>query len=211
MKDIIVIGGGGFAKEVIWLANDCNRRVIGVLDDNPETHLSIIQGITVLGGIGSWIEYSDCEFIIAIGSPRTRRMVYLNMKKQGEPLFTSLIHPSVKYSNTVHFGEGAIVCAGSILTVDVKIGIQNILNLNVTIGHECNFSDFVTVAPMAAISGNVLLSECAEVGTGAVLRQGLSIGEGAMLGMGAVLTKNIPELTIFAGNPAKKLKELPPL
>jgi sugar O-acyltransferase (sialic acid O-acetyltransferase NeuD family) len=211
VKDIIIIGGGGFAKEVIWLANDCNRKVRGVLDDNAETHGIIIQGAEVLGNINTWLEYSDCEFIIAIGSPRTRSKVCSNMFKLGTPSFTTLIHPSVKYSNTVSFGEGVIVCAGTILTVDVNIGDHNILNLNVTVGHECIFSEFVTVAPMAAISGNVSLSEYVEIGTGALVRQGLSIGLGAMLGMGGVLTKNIPKLMIFAGNPAKKLKELPPL
>ena len=83
-----------------------------------------------------------------------------------------------------------------------------ILNLNVTVGHECDIKDFVTIAPMAAISGNVTLNTLVEVGTGAVIRQGLTLETGSMLGMGGVLTKNIPERFIFAGNPAKKLKEI---
>ena len=61
---------------------------------------------------------------------------------------------------------------------------------------------------MAAISGNVTLHDLVEVGTGAVIRQGLTLEGGSMLGMGGVLTKNIPEKFIFAGNPAKKLKEI---
>lgn len=206
MKDLIVIGGGGFAKEVIWLASDCNRRVRGVLDDAVETHNSVIQGVQILGSINDWTNYEDCEFIIAIGSPRTRKLVLTKMQAQGKPVFTSLIHPSVKYSNTVKFSEGAIVCAGSILTADITLGAHNILNLNVTVGHECLLKDFVTIAPMAAISGNVVLNELVEVGTGAVIRQGLELAKGAMLGMGGVLTKNIPENSIFAGNPAKFLK-----
>jgi sugar O-acyltransferase (sialic acid O-acetyltransferase NeuD family) len=209
VKDLIIIGGGGFAKEVIWLANDCNRKVRGILDDNQVTHQSIIQGSKVLGTISSWDEYNDCEFVIAIGSPRTRFQVYEKMLEQGEPDFATLIHPNVNYSNTVEFGKGVIVCAGTILTVDINIGDHNILNLNVTVGHECNFSNFITIAPMAVISGNVSLSDFVEIGTGALVRQGVSIGQGAMLGMGGVLTKNIPDLTIFAGNPAKKFKELP--
>lgn len=211
MKDIIIIGGGGFAKEVVWLANDCNRKVRGVLDDNEQTHGTYIQGAKILGDIDTWDEYSDCEFIIAIGSPRTRFKVYEKILKQGKPFFTSLVHPSVRYSNTVEIGEGVIICAGTILTVDVKIGDHNIFNLNVTVGHECEFSNFVTIAPMVAISGNVLIHKYAEIGTGAVIRQGLEVGTGAMLGMGGVLTKTVPDFTIFAGNPAKKLKELPAL
>ncbi|WP_447017671.1 acetyltransferase [Shewanella algae] len=208
MKDLIVIGGGGFAKEVVWLAEDCNRRVQGVLDDNEGAHGSDVQGAKVLGSISSWTEYQDCEFVIAIGSPRTRELVLNKMLVSGKPKFTTLVHPSVKLSNTVSIGVGSIICAGTILTTDIKLGEHNILNLNVTVGHECILEDFVTIAPMAAVSGNVTVRSLVEVGTGAVIRQGLEIGAGAMLGMGGVLTKNIPGNTIFAGNPAKKLKEI---
>lgn len=208
MKDLIIIGGGGFAKEVIWLANDCNRKVKGVLDDSDQTHNIQVQGATVLGDVSSWVNYKDCEFIIAIGSPRTRQKVLDKMLTFGEPDFATLIHPSVRFSNTVSIGDGSIICAGSILTADISLGKHNILNLNVTVGHECEFADYVTIAPMVAVSGNVKLHHLVEVGTGAVIRQGLNLAEGSMLGMGGVLTKNIPERMIYAGNPAKKLKEI---
>lgn len=208
MKDLIIIGGGGFAKEVIWLANDCNRKIRGVLDDSVETHNTQIQGAEVLGDVSSWVNYKDCDFIIAIGSPRTRLKVLERMLTFGKPEFATLIHPSVWLSNTVSIGKGSIICAGSILTADVNLGKHNILNLNVTVGHECEFADYVTVAPMVAVSGNVKLECLVEVGTGAVIRQGLTLNDGSMLGMGAVLTKNIPERMIYAGNPAKKLKEI---
>lgn len=208
MKDLIIIGGGGFAKEVIWLANDCNRKVKGVLDDSVQTHNTQVQGATVLGDVSTWMNYKDCEFIIAIGSPRTRQKVLEKMLTFGEPDFATLIHPSVRLSNTVSIGEGSIICAGSILTADISLGKHNILNLNVTVGHECEFADYVTVAPMVAVSGNVKLQHLVEVGTGAVIRQGLELAEGSMLGMGGILTKNIPERMIYAGNPAKKLKEI---
>lgn len=208
MKDIIVVGGGGFAKEVIWLANDCNRKVRGVLDDSAQTHNTQVQGATVLGNVAEWVNYKNCEFIIAIGSPRTRRNVLNKMLTLGEPDFATLTHPSVRLSNTVSIDEGSIICAGSILTADISLGKHNILNLNVTVGHECEFADYVTVAPMVAVSGNVKLQPLVEVGTGAVIRQGLELAEGSMLGMGGILTKNIPERMIYAGNPAKKLKEI---
>ena len=208
MKDLIIIGGGGFAKEVIWLANDCNRKVRGVLDDSVETHNTQLQGVKVLGDVSSWVNYKDCDFIIAIGSPRTRLKVLGRMLTFGKPDFATLIHPSVRLSNTVRIGKGSIICAGSILTADINLGKHNILNLNVTVGHECEFADYVTLAPMVAVSGNVKLESLVEVGTGAVIRQGLTLNYGSMLGMGAILTKNIPERMIYAGNPAKKLKEI---
>ncbi|NQZ64375.1 acetyltransferase [Crocosphaera sp.] len=207
MTGLIVIGGGGFAKEVIWLAQDCGYNVVGVLDDAPEMQGKTVLGIKVLGHIEKWSEFSDVEFILAIGSPRTRFKIFNKMELSGEPKFATLIHPSVSKSEFVSVGEGAIICTGSILTTDIQIGKHCILNLNVNVGHDCVLGEFVTIAPMVAISGSVELNDLVEVGTGAVIRQGLSIGKGAMLGMGGVLTKNIPSNFIFIGNPAKKFKE----
>lgn len=207
-KELIIVGGGGFAKEVIWLAEDCGFKVIGLLDDNEENHGNTVFGVTVLGGVSSWVEYPNSEFIIAIGNPRTKKIVARKMESLGKPNFTSLIHPSVYLSNSISFGKGCIVCAGVMLTVEIKIGEHVILNLGVSVGHESTLKDFVTVAPQASISGNVILGELAEVGTGSCIRQGLEVANGGMLGMGAVLTKSIPQNTIFAGNPARKLKEI---
>lgn len=209
MKPLVIIGGGGFAKEIICLARDCGREVKGILDDNPDAQGECLLGVPIKGNVADWVNYKECEFIIAIGSPRVRAKVLSKMKSYGSPSFTKLIHPRVIISEYVFVSEGCVICAGSILTADIKLGAHCILNLNVTVGHESEFGDFVTVAPMVAVSGNVHLEDCVEIGTGAVVRQGLRLNKGAMLGMGGVLTKDIPANTIFAGNPAKKLKELP--
>lgn len=208
MKELIVIGGGGFAKEVVWLARDCGRTVRGILDDTSDLHGKKVFGVDVLGPTSSWTDYECCEFIVAVGTPRIRQKIISKMEERGFPEFATLVHPSVLQSSAVEIGKGTIICAGTILTTDIKIGDHNIINLNVTVGHECLFGHYVTVAPMAAISGNVTLNHLVEVGTGALVKQGLELSEGSMLGMGGVLTKSIIEPAIFAGNPARKLKDI---
>lgn len=211
MNQLIVVGGGGFAKEVVWLAKDCGFDVIGLLDDNESMHGKEVFGVPVVGNVVDWNSYINCQFVVAIGSPRTRKLVVDNMRSSGAPKFATLIHPTVIKSQSVVFSEGCIVCAGMIFTVDITIGEHCIFNLNGTVGHDCKIGSFVTVAPMAAISGNVNLHDFVEVGTGATLRQGVTLNRGSMLGMGAVLTKDIPDFVIYAGNPAKPLKELAPI
>ena len=208
MKNLIIVGGGGFAKEVIWLARECGFNVVGVLDDAFECLGLKTSDVEIVGKVDAWLKYQDCSFVVAIGSPRTRGKVVDKMNALGKPDFATLIHPNVKMSNFVQIGEGVLICAGTILTVDIKVGSHVILNLNVTVGHESIIGDYVTVAPMVAVSGNVCLEDYTEVGTGASIRQGLKLHRGSMLGMGSVLTKEIPQNTIFAGNPAKRLKEL---
>lgn len=46
------------------------------------------------------------------------------------------------------------------------------------------------------------------VGAGSRLLPGISIGDSAIVGAGSVVTKSIPSRELWAGNPARKLKEL---
>lgn len=208
-KDIIVVGFGGFGREVAVWARDCGRKVVGFLDDTAVTGAH--GRFEVLGSVLTWPEYSDVEFVVAVGNPRTRKLIVEKMASVGEPAFATLIHPTVVHdASASEVGEGAIICAGCVMTTDYKIGRHVIINICSTVAHDDVLGDFVTVAPMVAISGNVTLEDGVELGTSASLRQGVHVGEGAMVGMGSVLTKDVPANTIFLGNPAREFKSLPP-
>lgn len=207
MKSIVIVGFGGFGREVNWLAKECGRAVIGFLDDKVPPGKK--GNYTILGGLDVWSDYPDAEFVVAIGNPRVRKEIVEKLTSQGVTDFATLIHPSVKMDESVDVGKGTLICAGSIATVDIAIGDHVILNLNVTVGHDDIIHDFVTVAPMVALSGNVTLSPGVEVGTGAAIRQGVEMASGSMLGMGGVLTKNTEKNTIYIGSPAKAFKSLP--
>lgn len=209
MKDIIIVGFGGFGREVAVWAEDCGRDVAGFLDD--ATPVGLHGRFKVLGGVLSWSDYTDAQFVVAVGDPRTRKMLVEKMCSIGEPPFATLIHPTVvRDDSSREVGEGSIICAGCVMTTDYKIGRHVIINICSTVAHDNVLGDFVTVAPMVAISGNVTLENGVEIGTAAALRQGVHVAEGAMVGMGSVLTKDVPANTIFLGNPAREFKSLPP-
>lgn len=208
MEKIIIVGGSGFALEAAWLAEECGYSLAGFLDDDHKKKGLSIMGKPVLGEIDDWVKFQDHCFVVGIGSPRIREKIVQRMEGKGSPSYATLVHPRVERSSYVEIGQGSIVCAGCVFTVDVKLGKHCIVNLNSTIGHETTVGDYVTIAPIAAISGNVTLADLSEVGTGASVRQGLSIGRGSLVGMGAVLTKNVNEHEVFAGNPAKFLKKI---
>ncbi|MBQ2611881.1 sugar O-acetyltransferase, partial [bacterium] len=46
------------------------------------------------------------------------------------------------------------------------------------------------------------------IGSNATILQGITIGDGAIIGANAVVTKDIPENTIVAGVPAKKIRKV---
>jgi sugar O-acyltransferase (sialic acid O-acetyltransferase NeuD family) len=211
-QDLIIVGAGGFGREVAWLATEATQpyRVVGFLDDAQDIPPFQLGGFPLLGTIDRWSEYANSQFIVAIGSPRVRVEVVRRMLATGQPVFASLIHKRASVGPRCSFGEGSIIAAGSILTTDISVGDHSIINIGCTIGHDVSMGNFNTLAPQVAVSGCVTTSAGVEVGTSASIRQGLTLASGAMLGMGSVLTKRIQTSDLCFGVPAKRIKTLPP-
>lgn len=211
-KSLIIVCGGGSARDVIWLARDCSNqwRLDGILDDTESKQGQQICDIPVLGKIDEWPKFADSWFVVAIGSPRLRKLIVSRMESKGKIKFATLVHPSVSHSQYVQFGEGSIVSTGCIITTQVAIGRHCLINIGCTISHDAFFGDFCTLAPQVAVSGNVTLGAGVELGAGAVLIEKLNIGTGSFAGAGSVVTKDLPENILCVGVPARHLKELDP-
>ena len=54
----------------------------------------------------------------------------------------------------------------------------------------------------------IILKDNVWVGDSAIICKGVTIGENSIIGAGAVVTKNVPENCIYAGNPARLVKKI---
>ena len=206
MRDLIIVGAGGHARDVYCIADACGRSVRGFLDDSGA--VSSVMGRPVLGSTSDWQKYPDCAFVVGIGDPRIRRKVVEAMRRDGKPAWDTLVHPSLITFNPSVIGEGTVVMAGSIFATDVKLGEHCVVSLMVSLGHDDHIGDFCTLAPKATLSGNVTCESGVEIGTLAAVRQGITLAKGSLLGMGGILTKNTEPDNVYIGNPAKPFKSL---
>jgi len=81
-------------------------------------------------------------------------------------------------------------------SVSISIGSRLL-----TLGHETNSSNF---SPQGA---PIIIEDYAWVGAFATIIPGVRLGKGSVVGAGAVVTKDVPEFTVVAGNPARKIGE----
>ena len=207
MRDLIIVGAEGHAKDVYCNALACGRVVKGFLDDGG---VDSVMGLQVLGGSEDWVKFSGCAFIVGIGDPRIRRRVVERMNRLGKPVWDTLVHPSLVTFNDASIGEGTIVMAGSNFATDAKVGAHCVISLMVIVGHDSDVGDYCTLAPKATVLGNVTCQTGVEVGSLAAVRQGVTLAKGSLLGMGGILTKNTDPDTVYIGNPAKPYKVLSP-
>lgn len=212
MKNLIIIGASGFGREVAWLVERINKvsetwNLMGFLDDNQALQGTDVNGYKVLGTTDDAAGFPDAYFVCAIGSARIREKIINKItKRRPETKFAILIDPSVVKSDLVEIGEGSIICAHTIITVNIKIGRHVIINLDCTVGHDAVLYDFVTLYPSANISGITEIGPCSELGTGMQVIQGKRIGAYTIVGAGAVVVKDIPDASTAVGNPAKPIK-----
>ncbi|MDX1909453.1 MAG: acetyltransferase [Bacteroidia bacterium] len=209
---IVLIGAGGFAREVLWLVQEITAAgtkmsVIGCIAAAPAgTHL---HDIPVLGDdVWALAHLSrEVQVVVAIGNSALRQSLAEQYLAAGFQAAT-LIHPGVLRSARIEIGAGCIICAGCILTTDIYLGPFTILNLAVTVGHDTRIGAYTTVAPGAHLSGGVILGESCEIGTGAVLLPGVQAGDKAVLGAGAVATRDLAPETVYVGVPARPIRAL---
>lgn len=211
MKKILIVGAGGFGREVQWLIERINQstpiwQIAGYLDDDikPGTE---INGYPVIGSVDKLKDFeANTAIVCAIGSAEIRKKLISRIKQIGTFEFPNLIDPEVQMSQTVMLGEGNIICAGNILTVNICIEDFVIINLSCTVGHDTILRSFVTVYPGVNISGSTEMKSGTELGTGSKIIQGKTIGERTIIGAGAVVTNNIPADCTAVGIPAKPVK-----
>lgn len=217
MKDIYIIGTGGFAKEVYFLIDDINLsnespvyNFKGFIDSDAnlmekaigKKKFPVIDEDFFLKNI----QFDSAFLAVGIGTPHILEKVFNKFKDKYH--FPNLIHPNfIGHLETIEIGKGNIITAGCIFTVNIKIGSFNIFNLNATVGHDTSIGSFNVMNPGVNISGGVTIGNKNLIGTNATILQYLTIGDNSILGAGAVLIKNLESNYIAVGIPAKSIKK----
>ncbi|AWK52041.1 transferase [Clostridium beijerinckii] len=212
MKKIVIIGAGGFAREVAWLIEEINNKnlewdLLGFIEEGNKQIGSILNNHKILGDF-EWIINSGHDnlfYICAVGDPKLR----IRFNEKAEKLNikpATLIHPNAKISNYNIIGEGTIICYGAIITTNVTIGKHVVISVNSVISHDSIISDFSTILPSVTISGNVKIGTGCYIGTTAAIINKINIGCNTIVGAGATVTKDLPDNCTAVGTPAKPIK-----
>jgi sugar O-acyltransferase (sialic acid O-acetyltransferase NeuD family) len=212
-RKLVVVGAGGFGRETVEAVRALNAaggqwRLAGYLDDDPALHGTLIGGVPVLGDTGELGNMPDVAVVVCTGRPDN----YLSRPRIVETLalpperYATIIHPSASVSTTSRVGPGTVLLAHTVLTAGVVVGSHVATMPHVILTHDDVVGDFATIASGACLGGNVRVGRSAYIGSGALVREDRSIGSGALVGMGAVVTRDIPPHEVWAGVPARYIR-----
>jgi len=191
-----IIGAGGFGREIKAVMKIPDMKFF--VDDNYEDLKNNIFGF-------SKFDPEKYIVIVAVADPKGRQDIVHRLPK--ETKYFTYIDPTAQiHDGNVEIGEGSIICAGTIITTNVKIGRHAHLNLITTIGHDCMIGDYFTTSPGVNVSGNCHIKDRVYIGTNASIKQKLDICNDVTIGMNAAVVKNITESGTYVGVPVKKIK-----
>ncbi|MFC7275715.1 acetyltransferase [Paractinoplanes rhizophilus] len=207
MRDLVIVGAGGFARETAAAATTAGWRVLGFLDDNPDLHGTVRSGLPILGGTDSATRL-DAEVVVCVGNPRNYTARKQIVERLGLPAerYATVVHPAASVGAGSVLGPGTVLLAGTVLTADVEVGSHVAVMPQAVLTHDDRVEDYATIASGVRLGGGAVLETGAYVGAGALIREGVRVGAWSLIGMGSVVLTDVPADEIWVGSPARKLR-----
>lgn len=217
MKDLYIIGAGGFAIEVLFTI-ECSYKNIWkelyIVDDNEDKINSKIRGITVVSNIEDFINNclidkdTERDVLITINSSKVRKkIVDLFNQKKLKINYPNIIDDSAVIDKEyVKIGKGNIIMDFVGITGNVNIGDHNIIGARTGIGHDSSIGDFNSFSPRVSISGHTTIGNGNSFGLNSALLQNKTIGNNNNIWSYTMILRNLKNEGTYFGMPAKKIQ-----
>jgi len=207
---VVLVGGGGFCRELVDAVADCHEAgtlppLAGYLDDNGDTLSRYGYDTPWLGGVADYVPQPGDQFVMALGSPMSKRAVFDRLSVRGGT-FPKLIHPSVKIARTASIAEGCMILFNGAAGPNSRVERFVTINTGSGLGHDAVIGEFSTLSSKVDITGNVRVGQDVMIGSNAVFVPGVKIGDGATIGAGSIIYRSVRAGATMYAAPAKLLK-----
>ncbi len=200
---VIIIGGGGFGREVFQYAMDVGRFVVkGFLDDNEEQTLVLPDGMPLLGRASDYQPEPGDEFLLAVGNPETRKKIAERYWSYGA-VFETIVHPNAYIASSSTIGVGSIVAPFASVGASAVLAELCQVHFYASVAHDVRVGRFSALSPYAAVNGGGRLGECVFMGTRATVNPLRAVADHSKVAAGSVVYQDVPAWSLAAGNPAK--------
>lgn len=206
---MVIVGAGGYAKEILDLLKDNNyAHEIFFFDNVNKNKKKVFSTYHCFNSIDEMKEHfkKSKHFIIGFGYSDKRESMFSKLIEIGG-IPVSVISQTAKISDNIHtIGKGNVIMHNCTIGPEVKIGDNCAFYHNTVITHDCEIGNNCEIAPNVSLLGRVKLGYNVKIGANSTILPDIEVGNNVTIGAGSVVTKNITNNTTVTGVPAKKHK-----
>ncbi len=126
------------------------------------------------------------------------------------------IEPGAIIRDQVEIGKNAVIMMGAMINIGSVVGEGTMIDMNVVLGGRATVGKNCHIGAGAVLAGvieppsasPVVVEDGVVVGANAVILEGVRVGEGSVVAAGAVVTEDVPPLSVVAGTPARVIKKI---
>ena len=189
MRDLFIVGAGGFGREAVWTVERINAslpepqwNVIGFADDDPRKAEGNFEGYPMLGSVEKASQdHPGASVFIAIGDNAIRRRLYAQLRGHD---FPALVDPTAQVSPTTEFRHGTYIAVEAVVSVGTEIGKFVIINSRAGVGHDSKVGDFTNIAPGVTLSGHTTVGSDVMMGANSCTASGVNVPDGTVVPCG---------------------------
>lgn len=188
-----------FKKLLVILYFPYNVAIVYLRNVSIETSINNIRGPIFIRGKGH----------LSIGK-NTKINSHQSFNPIGGELYTSFsIEPNAKIVIGKNVGiSNATFYSKLSINIGDNVKIGGGVKIYDTDFHSINYKLRRDIESDVPNSAPIFIDSDSFIGSHSIILKGVSIGKGAIIGAGSIVTKDVPPLEIWAGNPAKKIKSL---
>lgn len=114
---------------------------------------------------------------------------------------------TLRIGDDTWIGQGGFFHAAGDITIGARVGVGPFVKILTSFHGEAGRDVPILAAPVHFAP--VVIGDDSDLGVGCIVLPGVTIGRGVQIGAGAVVTRDIPDYAIAAGNPARVLRFRP--
>lgn len=128
----------------------------------------------------------------------------------------SRIEPGCMIRDGAEIGEHVIGMMGAVVNIGAVVGDNTMLDMNCVVGARAMVGSNCHIGAGAVLAGvleppsatPVIIEDDVLVGANAVVLEGVRVGRNSVVAAGAVVTTDVPENSVVAGQPARVIKQV---
>lgn len=213
---MLVIGAGGFAKEILAIQTfNKGLKDICFYDDvnadAPDKLYDLHPILKNLEAAKKYFDEVDRRFTLGVGDPISRYKLANKFEEIGGELVEVVCNKADVGWNDITIEKGVTISFACAVSSSTTIKKGALLNAKSIIGHDSVVGAFTVICPAVIVLGHSKVGNFSFIGTGSIIYPHVSIGDHVVIAPGSIVKRDIPDNALVNGNPAKVLRIKSPL